>query len=158
MQLAAVRKGLSKDDKRDAQLEEMSQTLLKTIQDTRHLIFELSSPSLNELGLGAAINGWMEQQIENKHGIDVEVFNHAQAKKISVWLDYVAGQLEIKIQDDGVGFDPDRIMQGSNNLKGFGLFSVQERMADLDGELAIVSRPGAGSKLILQLHVLMNQA
>ena len=186
MQLASVRKGLPKDDKRDAQFEEMSQTLLKAIQDTRHLIFELSSPSLNELGLGAAISGWMEQEIEDKHGISVELFDHvqelsldddlrailfrnvrelltnaikyAQAKNISVWLDCVAGQLQITIQDDGVGFDPAQIMQSSNTHKGFGLFSVQERMADLDGELTIVSRPGSGSKFILQLPVSMNQA
>jgi PAS domain S-box-containing protein len=182
MQLAAARKGVPQSDKRDAQFDDISQLLLKAIQDTRHLIFELSSPSLNELGLAAAISEWMDENVVNKHGIEAELFDHAQdfplntdlrailfrnvrelltnaikhaqAKTISVWLESRAENLEITIQDDGVGFDSSNCRQIDDDCGGFGLFSVRERMLDLGGKLTISSQPGAGCKavLVLPLH------
>jgi len=181
MQLAAARKGLPKNDKRDAQFDGMSQSLLQAIQDTRHLIFELSSPTLSELGLAAAISDWMDVQIVNKHGIKVELFDHAQdvpldadlrailfrnvrellsnaikhaqAKTISVWLENTADGLEITIQDDGVGFDTGAYWRSNDADRGFGLFSIQEHMTDLGGKLIITSQPGAGCKAVLVLPI-----
>ncbi|MGB5614098.1 MAG: PAS domain-containing protein, partial [Sedimenticolaceae bacterium] len=46
LQLAAARKGLPAEEPLAAQLEDISQSLLRAIQETRHLIFELSSPAL----------------------------------------------------------------------------------------------------------------
>jgi signal transduction histidine kinase len=161
------------------QFDDISQSLLKAIQDTRHLIFELSSPSLNELGLAAAISEWMDENVVNKHGIEAELFDHAQelpldsdlqailfrnvrellsnaikharAKTISVWLESRAENLEITIQDDGVGFDYGKCRRSGDDCGGFGLFSVRERMSDLGGKLTIASQPGAGCKAVLFL-------
>jgi len=181
LQLAAARKDLPTNKTQDAQLEDVSQSLLKAIQDTRHLIFELSSPSLNELGLSAAIGEWMEEQLLNKYGIQVKlidltrdlslppdlrallfrntrelltnIIKHAQAKSVSVFMEQAGAELMITIQDDGVGFDTARLVQDNQANKGFGLFSVQERMTDLGGKLEIISQPGTGSKLVLHLPV-----
>jgi PAS domain S-box-containing protein len=179
MQLAAARKGMPHSDKRDAQFDDISQSLLKAVQDTRHLIFELSSPSLNELGLAAAISEWMDENVVNKYWIEAELFDHAQelsldsdlrailfrnvrellsnaikharAKTISVWLESRAESLEITIQDDGVGFDYDKCRRSGDDCGGFGLFSVRERMSDLGGKLTVASQPGAGCKAVLFL-------
>ena len=176
LQLATARKGLPKDVEHDELFEDMSKSLLKAVQDIRSLIFELSSPSLNELGLAAAVSEWMDENVANKHGLQVELFDHAQdvrlnadlrailfrnvrelltnvikhaqAKIISVWLESTANSLEITVQDDGVGFDSSVALQ-SNNGNGFGLFSIQERMTDLGGKLTIGSQPGAGCKAVL---------
>jgi PAS domain S-box-containing protein len=181
LQLATARKGLPKNDKRDAQFNEISQALLQAIQDTRNLIFELSSPSLNELGLGAAIKEWVEEQVENKHGLQTEFLDdaqgvelgddmrailyrnvrelltnsikHADAKTVSVALKGTANQLTITIQDDGKGFDPEETPQNARSPGSFGLFSIQERMADLGGEFEIVSQPGTGSKVTLRVPI-----
>ena len=181
MQLAAARKGMAQSDERDALFDDISQSLLKAIQDTRHLIFELSSPSLNELGLAAAISEWMDENVVNKHGIEAGLFDHAQqlsldvdlrailfrivrelltnavkhagAKTISVWLECLAENLEITIQNDGVGFDSDDCLRSGDDCRGFGLFSVRERMADFDGNLTITSQPGAGCKAVLLLPI-----
>ena len=80
LQLAAARKGLPAEEPLAAQLEDISQSLLRAIQETRHLIFELSSPALDELGLGAAIADWSEEQASGRHGLDVEVFDHSQTR------------------------------------------------------------------------------
>ena len=177
MQLAMARKGVPQSDKRDAQFDNISQSLLKAIQDTRHLIFELSSPSLNELGLAAAISEWMDEYVVKKHGLEARFFDHTQefllntdlrailfrnvrelltnalkharAKTISVWLETTAEGLEITIQDDGVGFDPSICQRNGDDCGGFGLFSIQERMTDLGGKLMISSQPGAGCTVVL---------
>jgi PAS domain S-box-containing protein len=184
MQLAAACKGAPQSDERAAQFDDISQSLLKAIQDTRHLIFELSSPSLIELGLAAAISEWMDEYVVNKYWIEVELFDHAQelsldsdlrtilfrnvrelltnaikharAKKIIVWLESRAESLEITIQDDGVGFDYGKCRRSGDDCGGFGLFSVRERMSDLGGKLTISSQPGEGCKavLLLPLHKL----
>ena len=76
---------------------------------------------------------------------------HAWAKSISVWLESRAENLEITIQDDGVGFDYDKCRRSGDDCGGFGLFSVRERISDLGGKLTIVSQPGAGCKAVLLL-------
>jgi signal transduction histidine kinase len=179
LQITAAQRDLPAEHPLMTSLANISQTLLRTIQDTRHLIFELSSPTLNELGLGPAIAEWTEQQAASWPELKVEVIDqtkpldlnadlramlfrntrelitnvikHAQANCLSIWLDREDDELVITIQDDGVGFDPARISCVANPEGGYGLFSIQERMTDLGGSLTLVSQPGAGCKAILRL-------
>jgi len=44
-------------------LADIYKTLLQTFQDTRHIIFDLSTPSMFEIGLRAAISEWFEEEI-----------------------------------------------------------------------------------------------
>ncbi|MGB5650569.1 MAG: ATP-binding protein, partial [Sedimenticolaceae bacterium] len=171
--------GLPAEEPLAAQLEDISQSLLRAIQETRHLIFELSSPALNELGLGAAIRDWSEEQAGSRHGLRAEVFDHtrqlildadqraimfrnvrelitnvikhAQASALSIWLEQEDSELVVTIQDDGIGFDPATTLERVDGGRGFGLFSIHERMTDLGGNLELVSQPGAGCRAILHL-------
>ncbi|MCJ7500231.1 transporter substrate-binding domain-containing protein, partial [bacterium] len=176
LQLARVRKDLP-DDKVAAAIEEVSQSLLATIQDTRDLIFDLSSPLLKEVGLEAAINDWIEEQVSKKHGIDTEllvdkplklleddlkailfrnvrelltnVIKHAQADRVVVSIKTSEGDLKIAVDDDGIGFDPSRLSNPGPSEAGFGLFSIQERMGDFGGSLEITSGAGKGCRATL---------
>jgi signal transduction histidine kinase len=47
----------------------------------------------------------------------------------------------LSIRDDGVGFDMNSI---DVNKKGFGLFSIAQRVNELRGKLDIDSAPGRG--------------
>lgn len=71
MQIAAARKRVT-DATTAAKFDEISNTLYEALQETRHLMFDLSSPAMNELGLAAAIEEWLETQIENRHGLETE--------------------------------------------------------------------------------------
>ncbi len=53
-------------------VKDISNVLLKALQDTRSLIFELSSPSMNEIGLAAAISEWLEEQIAKRYDLEIE--------------------------------------------------------------------------------------
>ncbi len=61
-------------------VKDLSNIMLQALQDTRSLIFELSSPSMNEIGLGAAISEWLEEQIEKRHGLKTEFSDTIEKK------------------------------------------------------------------------------
>jgi len=56
-------------------VKDLSNILLKALQDTRSLIFKLSSPSMNEIGLAAAISEWLEEQVEKRHNLKTELID-----------------------------------------------------------------------------------
>jgi signal transduction histidine kinase len=56
-------------------VKDISSILLKALQETRSLIFELSSPTMNEIGLAAAISEWLEEQIAKRHNLKIEFFD-----------------------------------------------------------------------------------
>ena len=161
-------------------VKDISNIMLQALQETRSLIFALSSPLMNEIGLGAAIAEWLEEQVEKRYGIKTQfsdtitkehrktldenvrallfrnvrelltnVIKHSRATTVSVRLQVNGSEIQILIEDDGVGFDHDVRKEQSRSTNGFGLFSVQERMADLGGRCDILSAPGKGCRVIL---------
>jgi signal transduction histidine kinase len=71
---------------------------------------------------------------------------HAQARQIRVSLDFGERQFELRVTDDGRGFDP---QQPLPDRGGFGLVGLRERAAELKGDLQIRSAPGQGTDLKL---------
>jgi signal transduction histidine kinase len=67
------------------------------------------------------------------------VEKHAGAEAATVRIDASGGRLVVEVADDGAG--------GADVEGGSGLSGLMERVAALDGELAITSPPGAGTVL-----------
>ncbi len=167
------------DDKLKSILDLVSKSLLKTIQDTKEIVFELSSPLLHQIGLSAAISNWLEVHVQKKCGIEVEfnddiqkktisddlriilfrnarelltnVIKHSQASHVIVSLISKENILNIVVHDNGIGFNPEEATVYSSSSKGFGLFSIKGQMEDFGGSLEIISEPGKGCKAILQV-------
>jgi PAS domain S-box-containing protein len=76
---------------------------------------------------------------------------HARAKKVRILLAQKQKFIELIIQDDGCGFDQRKIEKRPSRARGIGLFSMKERAALLNGECAIESRPGAGTKVRIRI-------
>jgi signal transduction histidine kinase len=58
--------------------------------------------------------------------------------------------IQLAVEDNGAGFDPH-----VNSLsRGFGLISMQERADRIGGDLTILTKPGAGTKIHLLLPIL----
>ncbi len=169
---------------RNMLVKDISHILLKSLQDTRSLIFELSSPTLNEIGLGAAISEWLEERVEKKYGLKTEfvdeiderlrktlednvravlfrnvrelltnVIKHAKAGNVSVHLKSEDRLMNVIVEDDGVGFDPQAAPPEGEEKRGYGLFSIRERMADMEGSFDIQSEPGKGCRAVLTVPV-----
>jgi signal transduction histidine kinase len=75
---------------------------------------------------------------------------HAAASAVRVALRSNASGLEISVDDDGNGFDV-RATIGQSASKALGLLGMQERVRLLGGEVRIVSEPGAGTRIHVQL-------
>jgi two-component system NarL family sensor kinase len=74
---------------------------------------------------------------------------HAQASRVEMTLEARGDRVVLRIQDNGVGFDLDRLMSGPANVsQGIGLRSIREQASSLGGKLEIESGAG-GTRLEL---------
>jgi len=154
-------------------LEEACNNLDQIIQDTRTLTFDLSSPILYELGFEAAVAEWLDEQIGQKHGIKtqfkddglpkpleddirillfrnvrellINIIKHANAQNVKVSLRRMSQQINVSVEDDGIGFNPSEVASNA----GFGIFSIRERLEQLGGQFEIESEPVQGSKITM---------
>jgi signal transduction histidine kinase len=65
------------------------------------------------------------------------VAKHARASRVDVSLDVDDSGISLRVEDDGVGFDPTQI-----DRDRLGLGSMHERIQFLGGSIAVESRPG----------------
>ena len=75
------------------------------------------------------------------------VLKHSRAIKVRMVTRFHGSYVEIRVEDDGLGFDVD------NAQLGRGLRSQQRRAARLGGTLHIDASPGGGTRLSLLLPV-----
>ena len=73
------------------------------------------------------------------------VVRHSQAHQIKLNIKTDFDDLQVMIEDDGIGFDP------AQTTAGFGLKSMRERAAAIGGQLHIVAAPGKGCQLSAKL-------
>jgi signal transduction histidine kinase len=71
---------------------------------------------------------------------------HAQAKKISVWLEFGEKHFALVVADDGRGFDPAKPPRSAG---GFGLLGMRDRAKELKGRLDVLSPPAGGTEIHL---------
>jgi CheY-like chemotaxis protein len=76
---------------------------------------------------------------------------HAYINEIRIIAEISGHVTRFIVEDEGAGFDVAelRVRQSSND--SLGLFSIQERIAALGGTMAIESRPGVGTRVVLEL-------
>jgi NarL family two-component system sensor histidine kinase YdfH len=77
------------------------------------------------------------------------VARHAHASHVLVRLNESSDGLQIVVQDDGVGFDPEA---GLERPGCFGLAGMQERASRLGGVLRVESAPGEGTRVVLSVE------
>jgi signal transduction histidine kinase len=143
------------------------------MSSTRELTTRISPPVLHDLGLPEAIE-WLLSRTEQRFGVQAHfesegpwhaipdswhepVFHsvselitnaikHAQATSIRVSAHASHDGVEVRVQDDGRGFAPPR-----TETRGFGLFSIEQRMTRIGAELRIQSGNPRGTCAALQL-------
>lgn len=70
---------------------------------------------------------------------------HAQARRIEIILDFQPAGVELRVNDDGCGFDPANALGNGH----FGLLGLKERARALGAEITMDSSPGQGTRLRL---------
>jgi len=72
---------------------------------------------------------------------------HGRAKRIDIALVCNASTAELRIVDDGRGFDPSEVLNRPAEQGPFGLLSMRERAEQLGGEATITSTVGSGTQV-----------
>jgi signal transduction histidine kinase/ligand-binding sensor domain-containing protein len=75
---------------------------------------------------------------------------HAQAAEIQLGIKTAGANVEISIQDNGIGFNREEI---KSNARSNGLRNMQQRMDAIGGRLVIRSQPGEGTTVLLIVAV-----
>jgi PAS domain S-box-containing protein len=153
--------------------EGMCELIDATISDVRHIATRLRPAVLDDLGLHDALE-WYAADFERRTGIRcrlesagveetperlatatyrvtqealTNVARHADADEAVVRLARSEGHIELRVRDDGRGFDP--VLAASRDT--LGLAGMQERAGLAGGVLEIRSAPGRGTEIRLRL-------
>lgn len=147
--------------------------LLKQVDETIESVRAIASnlrPAVLDLGLVAAID-WQVQQFRARTGIAsvlnvsneeinlddtrataifrivqeslTNIVRHADASQVVVTLRKRGEQLDLLVEDNGVGLSVDAL----EKTRSFGLVGMRERALLLNGTLTISGLPGQGTKL-----------
>lgn len=73
------------------------------------------------------------------------ILKHAQATSVSIVLERRAGQVQLIVEDNGIGFDRDAVDISAGQQRHLGLIGMQERSQMVGGTLLIESSPGGGT-------------
>ena len=168
--------GASPHTKSFHRLQELTEQLM---DKTHHLAWELRPAALDDLGLQTALSNYVEKWSEHSgittdfhsHGLQKQrlsppietavyrivqealnnILKHARAERVSVILELRNHQLLAIVEDDGNGFDVEAVKFASVEGSGLGIMGMQERVASLDGNLEIESRPTRGTTLVTRI-------
>jgi signal transduction histidine kinase len=145
--------------------------------EARRAVWELRSPSLDKLGdfaealktvseralqgTGIRLNFSVEGTARNtEHNIEgnllriceeavANAVKHAHPTQVDVQLLYTVKEIQLRIRDNGCGFNPD----GPDGSKEghFGLVGIRERARSVAGNVSLNSQPGQGTEIIVRL-------
>ena len=79
------------------------------------------------------------------------VEKHASARHVTVHLTKPCGFVQLTINDDGIGFNPDHHPVRRKGKGGFGLLGMRERAGYVGGALKVKSIRGAGTKIEVRI-------
>jgi two-component system CheB/CheR fusion protein len=158
-------------------LKELRVTTERLAREIHHLATELRPVALDKLGLARALTGYLDAWLA-RTGIAVEfvgagieerlpsaiettlyrivqeamnnVYKHASAKHVSVSVERRAEHVLCIVEDDGVGFDVEKLGEATTRI---GIAGMGERASLVGGELAIESSRGSGTTVRVKIPV-----
>ncbi|MCS7179124.1 MAG: GAF domain-containing sensor histidine kinase [Anaerolineae bacterium] len=162
-----------------AELERIEELARRTTKEIRQMLFTLRPLILETQGLRAAMEQYIAKRMETDplpirleapEGVDQRLDKdqqgiifyiieeaisnarkHAHASQIQVRM-YTRGNLFVaEVVDDGVGFDPRILEQGYEERGSLGMLNMRERAELVGGKLTIISAPGQGATVRLEV-------
>jgi signal transduction histidine kinase len=160
------------------ELLSLEQLARKTAWDVRTMLFELRPIILETQGLVPTLEqyvkrfpegeipqvhldtGGFDRRIDPKSETTIftimqEAVNnarkHAKAQNIWMRLTQRGNRLIASVQDDGVGFDLQKVESSYDQRTSFGLMNMQERAELIGGQTEIRSEPGKGTAVVIDV-------
>lgn len=157
----------------------------RTIQQVRTLSLDLRPSMLDDLGLVPALR-WFAHRHAEGAGLEVRfhadqpqarfataietacfrvaqealtnVVRHAQAQQVVIELHQDDDQVEMVIQDDGIGFEVAAAQLRATQGGSIGLLGMQERATLVGGQFDLASTPGQGTVVRVRFPLTCNAA
>ena len=158
----------------------------RTTKEIRQMLFTLRPLVLESEGLLGALEQLSEKMMENhgqnvvveaKNGIvdDLEVGKqgviffiveeavnnarkHANAKHVWIRLKRRGDNLQLEIEDDGVGFNVEQVQDNYERRGSLGMVNLYERAELVNGILKINSQPGRGTRILVTIPATIEAA
>ncbi len=155
------------------------------VDSVRRLSRDLRPTILEDLGLTAALKRLFEDFSKHHHlelSVQLEdvgnlippeahiniyrvfqesltnIAKYAQATRVAITVEKNQGSVAFAIQDDGKGFDLDRVRSGDPARRGLGLAAMEERIHMLKGSFAIQSNEGQGTRICFTIPTTGNDS
>ncbi|PLC15850.1 histidine kinase [Bacillus paralicheniformis] len=156
----------------------MNEQMSTVIQTTRETCQELRPQLLYDLGLVKALSKLAAQHQESssieKIRLNTERFSkvldldtqlnlyrivqellsnavkHSKANEVLIMLVCIKEKVVLHYEDDGIGFDPDKLYQNSASM---GLSGIRERVRALNGSLDIQTAEGKGFRVAIEMEL-----
>ena len=162
----------------DRRLDESVYLIELAMDQVRAIARDLRPAVLDDLGLAAAVRGYLADQavagrfeptlrilsLPRRLQGDVEtacfrivqeavtnIQRHAFARHVEVELEHRDDKLDLRITDDGRGFDVRAALGGAASRGGLGLIGMHERALLVGGDIAFHSQPGRGTEIRARL-------
>ncbi len=160
--------------------EETNRHIDQIIENVRRLSRDLSPSILEDLGLTSALQ-WLTENFEKQYSFvtsfDIDniddllskeaqtnfyrisqealtnIGKHAEAKQVSFAVKENEGSISLIIEDDGKGFDVNKVRGIHSPEKGLGIDAMQERAHMLRALFDIKSQEGKGTRITLTIPI-----
>ncbi len=106
------------------------------------------APELTDAALAPMVRAQLLRIIQEAL---TNVRKHSRTPGVRISLDLRQEHVQVIVQDDGVGFDPSLLSITSGQK--FGLHFMQERAAEVGGNVKIQSAPSAGTQIIITVRL-----
>ncbi len=157
-------------------VQQQTHKIRDLVEEVRRISMNLRPSTLDDLGILATI-GWFSREFRSIYGqfrlettVDVmedeippalktaiyrimqeavnNIVKHSGARGIWLTMRSVGQHIELRIADDGSGFDPAKFSVPDESARGLGLASMRERAEATGGRLRIESKEGRGAAVI----------
>ncbi|GAB4272099.1 MAG: hypothetical protein Kow0029_10420 [Candidatus Rifleibacteriota bacterium] len=157
-----------------SELNELKDSVIRSLKDIRRFIFDLRPMALDDLGLVPTLEQFISgfkkrtgvpvyvniegERISLNPDTELAVFRviqeaannaikHADPLSVHIFVKYdeKKSRLSVAVKDDGVGFNLEEIRKNYGTLKKLGLKSMEERVRLSGGEFQIVTEKGSGT-------------
>ena len=159
------------------ELSDLKVTVRNALSEVRRIIYDLRPMALDDLGIVPTLKKYLstvmeynpgviihfltigqERRISSEHEVAIfrlvqecvtNALKHGKPKEVNVKLEWLQGDINIIVKDDGIGFNTK-----NGKEQSFGIIGMRERIELLEGQIQMNSVIGKGTTILFKIPFL----